>query len=182
VRELAALRRPAQERPAGNAAGPVHRHSASPRVPRLCRTARSGLQQMVSPTSAPTAKPGSWKRSASPSRTRPGTYGNPCRRRHGPYAARSAVAARRCRPPEMARSARQRPGKSQRSARPGSFSNRDGGVMARYPKGPDRLLTVETAAERMSTSVRFVRRLIAQRRNRVRESRTPRPHQRGGTR
>lgn len=30
--------------------------------------------------------------------------------------------------------------------------------------GADRLLTVEAAAERMSTSVRFVRRLIAQRR------------------
>jgi excisionase family DNA binding protein len=29
---------------------------------------------------------------------------------------------------------------------------------------PDRLLTVEAAAERMSTSVRFVRRLIAERR------------------
>ncbi len=30
--------------------------------------------------------------------------------------------------------------------------------------GPDRLLTVEAAAERMSTSARFVRRLIAERR------------------
>jgi excisionase family DNA binding protein len=29
---------------------------------------------------------------------------------------------------------------------------------------PDRLLTVETAAERLSTSVRFIRRLIAERR------------------
>ncbi len=31
-------------------------------------------------------------------------------------------------------------------------------------KSPDRLLTVEAAADRMSTSVRFVRRLIAERR------------------
>lgn len=31
-------------------------------------------------------------------------------------------------------------------------------------KGAERLLTVEAAAERMSTSVRFVRRLIAERR------------------
>ncbi len=31
-------------------------------------------------------------------------------------------------------------------------------------QSPDRLLTVEAAAERMSTSVRFVRRLIAERR------------------
>ena len=31
-------------------------------------------------------------------------------------------------------------------------------------QGSDRLLTVEAAAERMSTSVRFVRRLIAERR------------------
>jgi excisionase family DNA binding protein len=32
------------------------------------------------------------------------------------------------------------------------------------PEAADRLLTVEAAAERMSTSVRFVRRLIAERR------------------
>jgi excisionase family DNA binding protein len=36
--------------------------------------------------------------------------------------------------------------------------------MARHPNSTDRLLTVEAAAERMSTSVRFVRRLIAERR------------------
>jgi excisionase family DNA binding protein len=32
------------------------------------------------------------------------------------------------------------------------------------PQPPDRLLTVEATAERLSTSVRFVRRLIAERR------------------
>jgi excisionase family DNA binding protein len=36
--------------------------------------------------------------------------------------------------------------------------------MASRPDSTDRLLTVEAAAERMSTSVRFVRRLIAERR------------------
>ena len=36
--------------------------------------------------------------------------------------------------------------------------------MASHPDSTDRLLTVEAAAERMSTSVRFVRRLIAERR------------------
>lgn len=36
--------------------------------------------------------------------------------------------------------------------------------MASHPDRTDRLLTVEAAAERMSTSVRFVRRLIADRR------------------
>ncbi len=36
--------------------------------------------------------------------------------------------------------------------------------MAAHDTSTDRLLTVEAAAERMSTSVRFVRRLIAQRR------------------
>lgn len=36
-------------------------------------------------------------------------------------------------------------------------------MAARVP-APDRLLTVDAAAERMSTSVRFVRRLIAERR------------------
>jgi excisionase family DNA binding protein len=37
-------------------------------------------------------------------------------------------------------------------------------MMTSHPKNPDRLLTVEAAAERMSTSVRFIRRLIAERR------------------
>jgi excisionase family DNA binding protein len=36
--------------------------------------------------------------------------------------------------------------------------------MTDHPTGTDRLLTVEAAADRMSTSVRFVRRLIAERR------------------
>jgi excisionase family DNA binding protein len=36
--------------------------------------------------------------------------------------------------------------------------------MASHPKSADRLLTVEATAERMSTSVRFIRRLIAERR------------------
>jgi excisionase family DNA binding protein len=36
--------------------------------------------------------------------------------------------------------------------------------MASHPTSADRLLTVEAAAERMSTSVRFIRRLIAERR------------------
>ena len=36
--------------------------------------------------------------------------------------------------------------------------------MTRNEKPPDHLLTVEAAAERLSTSVRFVRRLIAERR------------------
>jgi excisionase family DNA binding protein len=37
-------------------------------------------------------------------------------------------------------------------------------MMTSHPKNPGRLLTVEAAAERMSTSVRFIRRLIAERR------------------
>lgn len=37
-------------------------------------------------------------------------------------------------------------------------------MIARQPKDVDRLLTVEAAAERLSTSVRFIRRLIAERR------------------
>jgi excisionase family DNA binding protein len=37
-------------------------------------------------------------------------------------------------------------------------------MMTSHPKNLDRLLTVEAAAERMSTSVRFIRRLIAERR------------------
>jgi excisionase family DNA binding protein len=36
--------------------------------------------------------------------------------------------------------------------------------MASHAKPADQLLTVEAAAERMSTSVRFIRRLIAERR------------------
>jgi excisionase family DNA binding protein len=37
-------------------------------------------------------------------------------------------------------------------------------MTARHGTQADRLLTVEAAAERMSTSVRFIRRLIAERR------------------
>ncbi len=56
-----------------------------------------------------------------------------------------------------------RQSRPQRAA--GSFGNREGGVTRpTSPTSTDRLLTVEAAAERMSTSVRFVRRLIAQRR------------------
>lgn len=36
--------------------------------------------------------------------------------------------------------------------------------MSAQPRPADQLLTVEVAAERMSTSVRFIRRLIAERR------------------
>jgi excisionase family DNA binding protein len=39
-----------------------------------------------------------------------------------------------------------------------------GGVITPNGRAADQLLTVEAAAERMSTSVRFVRRLIAERR------------------
>jgi len=37
-------------------------------------------------------------------------------------------------------------------------------IRPKTPSNADRLLTVEAAAERMSTSVRFVRRLVAERR------------------
>ena len=51
-------------------------------------------------------------------------------------------------------------------------------------RAADRLLTVEAAAERMSTSVRFIRRLIAERRIAVRRDRgnpcrQPRQHRQG---
>lgn len=36
--------------------------------------------------------------------------------------------------------------------------------MGSHAESPDRLLTVEATADRMSTSVRFIRRLIAERR------------------
>src|SRR5438128_7547071 len=61
----------------------------------------------------------------------------------------------------------ERPGRSQTpgpgGAGYGTSGNREGGVMASQGKA-GQLLTVGAVADRMSTSVRFVRRLIAERR------------------
>jgi excisionase family DNA binding protein len=44
-----------------------------------------------------------------------------------------------------------------------SFAHGEDGMTGQL-RAPDRLLTVEAAADRLSTSIRFVRRLIAERR------------------
>ena len=104
------------------------------------------------------------KRSGFRQPTRPVRLGAGRARRSGPHATRAANPARRRRSHPMAGSARRGQTQSGRRQPAGSFGNREGGVMAAHDTSTDRLLTVEAAAERMSTSVRFVRRLIAQRR------------------
>jgi excisionase family DNA binding protein len=86
----------------------------------------------------------------------------PGRRR--PHATRTAALARRRRPRHLETSARRSQTPSRRGQTRGPFGKREGRVMPGLPRTADRLLTVEAAAERMSTSVRFIRRLIAERR------------------
>ena len=81
MRELAALRHPAQEPPARPAARALPGQSTQPRAPRLRRAPRPGLPQMVRqdpgrPPRRP-ARHGSWTRSAFRRPTRPATPGNP---------------------------------------------------------------------------------------------------------
>ena len=83
-------------------------------------------------------------------------------RRPRPHAARPAAPARAQRPRRL----EGRPCRSQtpsRSTRDGRFGSGEGGVN-RQTTNPVKLLTVEASADRLSTSVRFIRRLIAERR------------------
>ena len=86
-------------------------------------------------------------------------------RRPRPYGTRPAPPARGRRSPALASRTQRGQTQSRTPTGPRSSTNREGGVTS----GPEamtsgRLLTVEAAAEYMSTSVRFVRRLIAERR------------------
>ena len=82
-------------------------------------------------------------------------------RRPGPHAQRATAPARRRRPHPMAN--RPRPGPAQ-SSRSRSSGNRAGRMTSRRDQTAAVLLTVEAAADRLSTSPRFIRRLIAERR------------------
>jgi excisionase family DNA binding protein len=78
---------------------------------------------------------------------------------------RATAAARRRRPPEMARRADQRPSESQRPADPRPCGNGERGMTPSTEHRPaDRLLTVAEVAAVLSTTERFPRRLIEQRR------------------
>ena len=77
------------------------------------------------------------------------------------HAQRATALARRRRPDPMADRPRTSPAQSRRG---GSSGNRAGRMTSRRDQSTAVLLTVEAAAERLSTSPRFIRRLIAERR------------------
>ena len=171
VRELAALRRPAA-RTRGRACGPG---TARARRTAASTSATPGRRVLVSRKwSGKTladhrADRRAWlmRHARTPGQpTRPAytwepvTPGDPD---HMPHCA--AAAARRRRPPAMASRARR--GQTPRpAARPTPIFRQPGGRHDQTEATDigDRLLTVEAAAERLSTSVRFIRRLIAERR------------------
>ena len=82
-------------------------------------------------------------------------------RRPGPHAQRPATPARRRRPHPMANRPRTSPAQSRRDRSSGNWAGR---MTSRRDQTAAVLLTVEAAAERLSTSPRFIRRLIAERR------------------
>ena len=173
VRELAALRHPAQECPSGPAAG---RH-AEGKAHRREYLGYAGRRVLVSRKwSGKTLADHRGDRRAwlmetlGIAATDPRRYSwepvSPGDPDHMPPAQRMLhVVADRMRWQEALAEARRRAGR-RRAAQ--SFGNWEGGMTRPAAAQPtaavDRLLTVEAAAERMSTSVRFVRRLIAQRR------------------
>ena len=186
VRELAALRHPAQERPARP--GPRPRARARPTTPITSATPGAGCWSRASgparrwPTTAPTARTGCWRRSVFRQPTRPAYAWEPVAPgRPGPHGPRPAAAARRRRPRTMA-------GRTQRGQttelpcrRPLIFrqpgGRHDGSAAG---DGSPVLLTVEQVAERLGTKPRFVRRLIAERRIEFHQGRPSRPDQRIG--
>ena len=82
-------------------------------------------------------------------------------RRPGPHAQRATAPARRRRPHPMANRPRPGPAQSRRGRSSGNWAGR---MTSRRDQAAAVLLTVEAAAERLSTSPRFIRRLIAERR------------------
>ncbi len=169
LRELAALRRPAQEPPAGPAARALQGQSPPPRTPRLRRAPRPGLPQMVrqDPRRSPRrpAPLAPRQPSASPRPTRPATPGNPS----PPATPTTCPTPSGCCTSSPTGNAgtphSPKPG-PEPAARPRIFRQLGGRHDQPQRKAPtDRLLTVaEAADERISTSARFIRRLIAERR------------------
>ena len=127
LRELAALRRPAQEPPRGPAARPLQGQSPPPRAPRLRRTPRPGLPQVVRqdpgrpPRRPQSLAPGNPRPPRH--RPRPATPGNPS----PPATPTTCPRARRllhvvAERQRMARRARPGPRQSQRPDRPPDLS------------------------------------------------------------
>ena len=165
LRELAPLRHPAPQPPARPATRTLQRQSPPLRAPRLRRTPRPGLPQMVRQNPRrPPRRPQNLAHGSSESsgrrRPRPLHLGTRHPRRPRPPPPRPGTPARPHRPRPMASRAHRSQTHSTRACR--SSGNREGSVMASTTA--DRLLTVEAAADRLSTSVRFIRRLIAERR------------------
>ena len=135
VRELAALRRPAEECAAWPAPWALQGQGAPPRAPRLRRAPGPGLPQVVrQDPRRPPRRPARMAPGHSRNhRGRPGPLhlGARLPRRSRPHAQRPTTAARRRRPPAMARRAHPGPGESQRPGRPGTSGNRAGRMTGR---------------------------------------------------
>ena len=131
LRELAALRHPAQKRKEGPAARGVQGQGAPPRIPRLRRAARADLPQMVrqDPRRPPRRPQELADRDPRHSGNRPGPVHLAAgrARRPGPHARRATAAARRRRPDALAPGTRPGPPTSPRTTRR-SFGNREGSM------------------------------------------------------
>ena len=125
VRELAPLRHPAQEPPAGPAAGLLQGQGPPPRIPRLRRAPRPGLPQVVrqDPGRPPRRPQGLADRDARTSGNRPDPVhlGTGQTRRPGPHAQRPTAPARRRRPDPMANRTRTGPPESRRGRSSGNW-------------------------------------------------------------
>ena len=154
-----------KQRPARPAARGLQGQGPPPRVPRLRRAPRPGLPQMVrQDPGRPPRRPADLadqRARASGNRPGPVQLGTGQARRPGPHAQRATAPARRRRPHPMANRPRPGPAQSRRGRSSGNWAGR---MTSRRDQTAAVLLTVEAAAERLSTSPRFIRRLIAERR------------------
>ena len=157
VRELAALRRPAQEPPARACAPGAARArptaANTSATPDAASWSPANGPARPSPTTAPTGAHWLIDTLGLPATDPPATPGNPSPPATPTTCPTPAAPARRRRPATLARRTDRGPGRASGQQAAGSFGNREGGVMAGQTGNADRLLTVEAAAERMSTSL-----------------------------
>ena len=164
VRELAAVRHPAQERPAGPGPRPVQGQSSRRRSPRLRRAAGPGLAQVVRQDAGRPPRRPQGLAIADPRcfGNRPGPVRLGTRRpvRPGPPGSRPADAPRRSRPAPMADSTSRGQETGRDATRRRYSGNREGSLIMRHTvdrtaQGPGMtrlLLTVPEAAEALAIS------------------------------
>ena len=156
-----------QEREEGPAARRVQGQGTPPRIPRLRRTPRADLPQMVrqDPRRPPRRPQELADRDARPSGNRPGPLhlGTRPAWRSGPHARRATAAARRRRPDALASGARPSPPTSPRTARR-SFGNRERSMSKpsmTLVSQDDELLTVQQVAAWLKVEPPYVYRLAS---------------------